>query len=105
MLIKTLENNIYNVETDELYVKPFYHTGDSIKVWCICVNQRNQEIVLGSYSEKKIAEHMLDILKLCSYTDFTMELVPEVQICQDLYFSAVESLKKATNMYMKGVIK
>lgn len=104
MKIETLEGKIFNVELEELYLKPAY-AGDKVRSWGICTNQRNQEIILGSYSEKKIASHMLDIFKLCSYTDFTMELVPEVQICQDLYFSAVESLNKAKIAYMKGMVK
>lgn len=104
MKIKTLQEKVFNVELEELYLKPEY-LGDKVSNWCICTNQRNQEIMLVSYSEKKIAEHMLHILKLCSYTDFEIELVPEVQICQDLYFNALEGLNKAKRAYVKGMVK
>ena len=100
MKIKTLEEKVFNVELEELFLKPIY-AGDKVMSWSICTNQRNQEIALGSYSEKKIAEHMLDILKLCDTSHFEVELVPEVQICQDLYLQATERLNRANRRYVK----
>lgn len=104
MKIRTLDNKLFNVELEELYIKPEY-AGDKVISWCICTNQRNEEIILGSYSKKEISSHMLNILRLCSYADFEMELVPEVRICQDLYLQAAESLKRANLAYLKGIVK
>lgn len=99
MLIKTLQKQVFQIDFSTLYIKPFY-SGDKVSNYSICTNERNNEVVLGSYSEKKIAEHMIHLLGL--YQDYPMEvdMLEEIQLCEDLYLQANERLRRARNAFI-----
>lgn len=94
MLVKTLQNQIFNVVFEDLYIKPFYK-GDIIDHYSICTNERNKEIELGSYTDKNIAEHMLHLTGL--YKDYPnpIEMLKEISLCQDMYLTSLYKLRKA----------
>ncbi|KZL88497.1 hypothetical protein [Clostridium magnum] len=104
MIIKSLEGQVFNVVVDELYLKPTYRD-DSVCSWTICSNEKNQELVLGVYSKKRIAGQMLHILELCANKLIETSLISEEQLCQDIYFQAMERLNKAKIAYMRGEVK
>lgn len=99
MLIKTLQKQVFAVDFSTLYIKPFY-CGDKVSSYGICTNERNNEIVLGNYSEKKIAEHMIHLLGLYQGCPLEVVMLEEVWLCEDLYLQANERLRRARNAFI-----
>ena len=104
MKIQTLQKITYKVELSELYIKPFYK-GDIVEHYSICSNERNQEIELGSYSDKKLAEHMLNLIELYKDCPSGISILEEDTLHQDLVITAAYKFKKSLrDMFDNGTL-
>lgn len=100
MLIKSLQGAIYDVDLDEVYVKPKYN-GDLIDGYVLCSNKRNQEVIIAEYRDKVIAKHMLHILKLYGDVGLEVQVLHEIDLANDLWLQANERLRRAKEIYLK----
>lgn len=100
MLIKSLQGEVYDVDLEEVYVKPKY-SGDIIKGYVLCSNKRNQEVIIAEYGDKVIAKHMLHILKLYGDVGLEVSVLREVDLASDLWLQANERLRRAKEIYFK----
>lgn len=95
MKIKSLEGKILDVDLSEVYIKPFYR-GKNIESYAICSNESNVEVVLGTYTSKVIAKHMVHLLEVSSRLEgFALQMLPEVNLAEDLWVTASYRLTKA----------
>lgn len=94
MIIKTLSENLVDVNLGGLYIKPFYDENNNVLKYAICSNEKNVESVLGAYSDRTIAKHMLHILQLCQDSPITVDMLSELNLCYDLLASAEYKLNR-----------
>lgn len=101
MLIKSLQQKVYNVNLAEVYIKPFYN-GDIVKNYAICSNERNNEVVLAEYSDRIIANHMVHLLQLYENMSFPVDMLTEIRLAEDLWLAANCRLNNAKESYTGG---
>ena len=84
-----------NIAFDEVYIKPFYYNEDTVENWAVCSNLYNIEVVLGYYNSNDAAKHMVHIIKLYEDTPFRLDMLSDVEVCEDMYAAAAYRLEKS----------
>lgn len=52
MKVKTFYGNIYEINPEELYIKPFYN-GKDVIYYAVCSNLNNEEVELATFTDIK----------------------------------------------------